>query len=174
MHALIITTNSSQHSRLFSMFFTYILRFGQAKFIPPPPPPPPPPPLPPSFKVIHQQLFWKWELAYTSQGWRLYDMLLEKGHRTRFEDLTSAICHLFPHMTPSWPFAIAIAQPLLNFFKLIYKETWWWYFGESIIIDVHCLGAKMSPAIFSEMLFWEACAKNVKYKLHGNDIYLIF
>ena len=66
---------------------------------------------------------------------------------------------------------IAIAQPLLNFFNkdptknvylvIIYKKTW--YFSESNTIDVHCRGAKMSFPIFSDMLFWEACAKNVKY-----------
>ena len=66
---------------------------------------------------------------------------------------------------------IAIAQPLLNFLNkdptknvylvIIYKKTW--YFSESKTIDVHCRGAKMSFPIFSDMLFWEACAKNVKY-----------
>jgi hypothetical protein len=66
---------------------------------------------------------------------------------------------------------IAIAQPLLNFLNkdptknvylvIIYKKTW--FLSESKTIDVHCRGAKMSFPIFSDMLFWEACAKNVKY-----------
>ena len=47
------------------------------------------------------------------------------------------------------------------------QETW--YFSESKTIDVHCRGAKMSFPIFSDMLFWETCAKNVKYyKLYRN------
>ena len=44
---------------------------------------------------------------------------------------------------------------------IIYKETW--YFSESKTIDVLCHGAKISFPIFSDKLFWEACAKNVKY-----------
>jgi hypothetical protein len=38
-----------------------------------------------------------------------------------------------------------------------------WYFSESKTIEVHCRGAKMYFPIFSDMLFWEACGKNVKY-----------
>jgi hypothetical protein len=55
----------------------------------------------------------------------VYDMLIVKtekiwGHRTHFEDMTSAICHIFPHMAPAILIllrvtgTIAIAQPLLN------------------------------------------------------------
>jgi hypothetical protein len=81
---------------------------------------------------------------------------------------------------------IAIAQPLLIFLTrilnpnknvclvVIYKKTW--YFSESKTIDVHYRGAKMSFPIFSDMLFWETCAKIVKYfKLHcRSDFSLIF
>jgi hypothetical protein len=61
--------------------------------------------------------------------------MLNRGHRTRFEDMTSALCQLFPHMAPSSRVTgtIAIAQPLLNFFNkdptkniylvIIYKKT---------------------------------------------------
>jgi hypothetical protein len=66
---------------------------------------------------------------------------------------------------------IAISQQLLDFLNndptknvylmIIYKKTW--YFSESKTIDMHCRGAKMSFPNFSDMLFWEACAKNVKY-----------
>jgi hypothetical protein len=63
---------------------------------------------------------------------------------------------------------IAVAQPLFNndltkdvYLVIIYKKTW--YFSETNTIDVHCRGAKMYFPIFSDMLFWEACAKNVKY-----------
>jgi hypothetical protein len=43
------------------------------------------------------------------------------GHRTRLEDMTSAICHLSPNMALSWPFlrvtgTIELPQSLLNFF----------------------------------------------------------
>jgi hypothetical protein len=73
---------------------------------------------------------------------------------------------------------IAIAQPLFNFLTrtknvylvIIHKKTW--YFSESKTIDVYCRGAMMYFPIFSDMLFWEACAKNVKY--YRNDFSLIF
>jgi hypothetical protein len=90
--------------------------------------------------------------------------------------MTSATCHLFPPYGAILAIlrvtgTIAIAQMILNFFNkdptknvyllIIYKKTW--YFSESKTIDVHCRGAKMYFPIFSDMLFWEACAKNVKY-----------
>jgi hypothetical protein len=44
---------------------------------------------------------------------------------------------------------------------IIYKKTL--HFGESKIIEVHYRGGKMYLLTFSDMLFWEACATNVKY-----------
>ena len=53
-------------------------------------------------------------------------------------------------------------DPIKNIYLvIIYKKTW--YFSESKTIDVHCRGAKMFFPIFSDIIFWEACAKNVKY-----------
>ena len=110
----------------------------------------------------------------------VYDMVIVKpekswGHRTRFEDMTSAICHVFPIWRHLHPFTsyrnnrncstvidFVNKDPTTNvYLVIICKETW--YFSESKIIAVHCRGAKMSFPIFSDMLFWEACAKNVKY-----------
>ena len=68
---------------------------------------------------------------------------------------------------------IVIAQPLLILFNKdptekclssdYIQENGIWYYSESKTIDVHCRGAKMYFPIFSDMLFWEACGKNVKY-----------
>jgi hypothetical protein len=54
------------------------------------------------------------------RGRRLWDILIVKTekswcHRTRFEDITSAICHLFPHMVQSWPlYELQEQSKLLN------------------------------------------------------------
>ena len=89
--------------------------------------------------------------------------------------MTSAICHVFPIWRHLHPFTsyrnnrncstvidFVNKDPTTNvYLVIICKETW--YFSESKIIAVYCRGAKMSFPIFSDMLFWEACAKNVKY-----------
>ena len=52
---------------------------------------------------------------------------------------------------------IAIAQPLLNFFNKDSTENVY------LVVIIYKKTSKMSFPIFSDMLFWEACAKNVKY-----------
>ena len=123
----------------------------------------------------------------------VYDNLIVKtekswGHRTRFEDMTSVICYLFPiwrHLDPFTSyrnnrncstvieFVFYLKDPTKNvYLVIIYKKPW--YFSKSRTIDVHCRAAKMSFPIFSDMLFWEACAKNISIISCENDFSRIF
>jgi hypothetical protein len=43
---------------------------------------------------------------------KVYDMLIVKtGKKTHFEDMTIAICHLFPHMAPGTDFLGVVRTP---------------------------------------------------------------
>jgi hypothetical protein len=117
--------------------------------------------------VLEMRICWK-----ASQGWSLWyahSKTRKKswGHRTRFEDMTSAICHLSPirrHLDPftsyrnnrncSTVIEYFYKDPTKNvYLVIIYKKTW--YFSESL---------SWCKDIFSYLLRnVEACAKNVKY-----------
>ena len=99
----------------------------------------------------------------------VYDMHAHCKNRKKVG--VTELVNLFPLLRVTG--TIAIAQPLLNFFNkdptkngylvIIYIQENMVFYSESKTIDVHCRGARMSFPIFSDMLFWEACAKNVKY-----------
>jgi hypothetical protein len=116
--------------------------------------------------VIYQYLSRKWEFAETSQGWNL--CYVKQRSPNSFRRYEKCIMPTFPPYGAIF-YELQEQSQLLNRWifltRILLKMSIWWLYTRK-----HDILAKQKPLTrivvvqrYSDMLFWGACAKNVKY-----------